>query len=300
MKKFILKFSLFFGLLIIADIALGGVFNLYDFTKGGEIGKIHSIMTKETPDLVVMGSSRAVHHYDPTILEDSLGLKTYNAGFDGEGTTIAYGFLNGLARRKYPQIVICEITPAFDLYAGISPVSTNNFYPYVYDDTIKTIITDFHSTEKIKLISNSYRLNSSLLRLLPSVLLRRESTSNGYLPEYGVLYRDSKPKQHQSKKYEVDSIREKYLRKLIEQSQNNGCEVIFAISPIYGGADESFYDKEMGIVSEYSIPILNHLNDKRFIYNPSYFKDPTHLNNDGANLYTLIISQEIKNHLYNR
>lgn len=299
MGKFILKIGLFFVLLIIADFALGSMFKLYDFTHGGEIGKIHSIMTKETPELVVMGSSRAVHHYVPYIFQESLNLKSYNAGLDGEGTTIAYGLFNGLAQRKYPDILICEITPAFDLYIGISPVSTNIFYPYVSNDSIKSIIVDFDSTEKIKIMSKAYRLNSSLLILLPSVLLRHESISDGFLPEYGtIISRAHKTKRKTSKKYDIDSTREKYLRALIEQSRKNGCNLIFAISPIYGGADIGYYQDEINIVKEYGIPVLNHLNDIRFIKNPEYFKDPVHLNKNGAILYTKIISQELKTELY--
>lgn len=293
-----MRLCLFLGILIVADIALGSVFKLYNFTKGGEIGKIHSIMARETPELVIMGSSRAAHHYDPNILQDSLQLQSYNAGLDGQGTVVAYGFLNGLSKRKYPQVIICEITPTFDLFLGNSPVSTNDFYPYLSNDSIRTVILDFDHQEKVKLMSNSYRLNSSLFRLLPSILLNRKYSPNGYAPLYGTIDNNLKPKRDITKKYSVDPVREKYLRKFIEQSLNNGCELIFAISPNFGGADEDLYKKEIEIIKEYGIVILDHLNDSRFIDNPNYFKDRSHLNSLGATIYTQIISQEVKSCLH--
>lgn len=140
MKKFLLKLSLFIALLIIADIALGGVYKLFDYTKSGEIHRIHSIMTYQTPDLLILGSSRAVHHYDPSILEDTLGLKTFNAGVNGQGITIAYGLLQGISQRKFPKFILCEITPQYDLYDSREFVDVSILYPYIKNPNIIRVL----------------------------------------------------------------------------------------------------------------------------------------------------------------
>lgn len=67
---------------------------------------MHILMKKVTPNVLVLGSSRASLHYIPKILEDFLGLEVFNAGFDSKGTTIGYGILSVIAQRKFPDIAI--------------------------------------------------------------------------------------------------------------------------------------------------------------------------------------------------
>lgn len=296
MKRFIFKLGIFAVLFVLTDIAMGNVFKLYDYAKGGEIHKIHTIMTKETPDLVIMGSSRACHHYNPAVFEDSLHLKTYNAGFGGRGIPMAYGLLAGLSERKFPKYIVCEISRDFDLMDDSDP-GLNALYPYIHIKGVKEEIESFDISERWKLFVNSYRLNSSVLRLVPSIILKRKMNKDGFYPLSGQIIISKSHRNTKESKIEKSQIhpqKEKYLKKFIETAKSNNSKLIFVISPVYKGSDISKYNHEIKIINSYAIPIINHLNDSNFINTPEYFQDRTHMNSHGAEEYSKTIIPEIK------
>ena len=91
MKKYLIKIGLFFLLVAIVDVAVGKTFSyLLDHVKGGDNGRNNYICDSLRTDILVFGSSRAIHHYNPLILTDSLGLSCYNCGQDGNGSILNY------------------------------------------------------------------------------------------------------------------------------------------------------------------------------------------------------------------
>ncbi len=297
MKRFILKLCIFLSLLVISDMMLGFIYKLFDYIKGGELYELHVLMSSKSPEILVLGSSRASHHYVSSIMTDSLHLSTYNGGIDGQGVPVAYGILKGVNQRVMPKIIVFEISPKFDIYEGHAP-ALDYFYPYLYVDGIKTLVNSFDVLESIKLKSNAYRFNSKLLRLIPNIVLDRKNPSNfyGYEPLYMTLDPGSlKPDKFQGMGVrKVSPVKEKWLRALIEEADAAGCKIIFAISPIYGGRDIHEYDDEISIIQEYGKPVLNYLNDERFINDASYFQDKTHMNNSGAIEYTKCVVKDLK------
>lgn len=292
MKKFILKTLLFFILIFIGDLSLGPIVKLYNNARAGEVGKISTIMTKIKPELLIIGSSRAHHHYDSNLLSDSLNLRTFNAGIDGQGTTLSYAFLKGISQREMPEYVICDILPQFDLYDSERNVSTNFLYPYLDIPGVKQIIFDFDPNDKYKLFSNAYKLNSDIPGLAVSIL-REPKLNNGYTPLTGSITIGEE--KNELKEYEtINYLKRKYLEQLIEFTQTHNCKLVFAISPTYKGDDIAKFKEEIDIIKKYVIPILDHLNDKRLIDNPSYFNDSFHMNNEGAKVYSKIILEDLK------
>lgn len=296
MKRFIVNITIFFIIFVISDYAVGCIIKLMDFSKGGEIEKIHSIMTKITPDMVILGSSRASHHYESSILSDSLSLTIYNAGLDGQGTTTAYGILKAISKRRYPRYIICEITPNYDLYKD-NPVELCTFYPYANQEEIASLLIDFDPTNRWKLILKSYRLNSMILRLIPALIQNRNNFKFGYQPLYGTINRIDYHNKVKQSKIDINYQKEKYLRLFIEEAIKHNCKILFTISPEFGGGDSSFYDKEKEIINEYGIPIIDKLNDEKIIYNQEYFQDILHMNQSGSIEYTKLIINELRSYL---
>lgn len=283
-------------IVVICDAALGSLIRLYDHTTGGSIEKIHNIMTKATPEILILGSSRASHHYDTELIKDSLDMTVFNAGLDGRGTTSSYCILKGVSRRSFPKVIICEVSPLFDIYEDSGSLRMSDFYPYIECDDIKSVIIDFDPTEQYKLQSNSYRFNSTILRLLHSVVIQRDSYHNGYVPLNGKLKpAKRKVKANAAAPNRIDATKEKYLRRLIEESSAQNCKIVFVVSPVFQGRSTAeYYEPEFNIIKDYGLPILNHLNDGGFINDPTLFQDYTHLNKDGAYKFTEIIISEIR------
>ena len=64
--------------------------------------------------IIILGSSHAVRHYVPSVIQDSLGLTCYNCGEPGCGIIPAYARYKMVAERNKPKLVIYEVTPGYD------------------------------------------------------------------------------------------------------------------------------------------------------------------------------------------
>ena len=84
MKSFIIKILVFAVLMLAVDMSIGKVFAiLQDRAPYGNWQRFRYINDEMRDDILIMGSSRASHHYVPKIIEDSLGMSCYNCGVDG-------------------------------------------------------------------------------------------------------------------------------------------------------------------------------------------------------------------------
>ena len=81
MKKFLVKVVLFFVIAAVLDVIFGWGFDLLrGKARGGQTHKNEYIANDCVDDILILGSSKADHHYVPSVFEDSLGLSCYNAG----------------------------------------------------------------------------------------------------------------------------------------------------------------------------------------------------------------------------
>ena len=291
MRKFIVNIIIFFAIIWIADIGLGAILDkiAYNAKSGGQQINNH-ITYKANEEIIIMGSSRASHHYIPQIINDSLKMSSYNMGQDAMGIILMYGRYKLLTERYDPKIIVYDINEFFDL-------GKNDNIKYIaklrqnYDNTeIKNIFNTIDKKESTKMYSKLYRYNSRSINVLQNALSASKNDQKGYLPLYGTM--DYEPRKTPKEKIEYDSIKLKYLEELIIGCKNKS-KLVFAISPTY--FEEEYDIKPLNsLCIKYNIPILDYSKDERFIEKKELFKDCTHLNDEGAKLYTNIIIQEIK------
>lgn len=103
-KNYIIKATLLFLSLVVADRSVGYVLQwMYFNQKGEDYFYTTKALDKQTADLIVLGSSRARNHYNPEILEDSLGISCYNAGRSGCFFSISTGTTGPNIRQIYTK-----------------------------------------------------------------------------------------------------------------------------------------------------------------------------------------------------
>lgn len=91
MRNFLIKSAIFLALCSLLDFGLGKIFGyLTVHATGGYTKRDNFISDEVDANILIFGSSRAAHHYVPSILSDSLGMSCYNCGLDGNG--IIYGY----------------------------------------------------------------------------------------------------------------------------------------------------------------------------------------------------------------
>jgi len=287
-RRFIGKLLLFGILLFIVDRGAGYVLEHYYFKcKSGENQQRTYSLLHTTEELLILGSSRACHHYVPRILEDSLGMSVYNTGYDGEEILSWYATLLGVFQRYTPKMILLDLT---FLKSG-DKETLAHFYPYYglceAFDSLFLLRSPF---EKLKMQSYVYRYNSKLASVLSGNMLAYES-AGGYFPLYGKLnipMNDDLYEQNVILPYKIT-----WLRKCIELVLAHQVKLVLVVSPAYYRTMPDFSIVEE-IAKDYKLPFLNHFADSRFSADSGLFQDRTHLNHWGATCYTSIIASELK------
>jgi len=297
MKKFLVKIALFFIAVAIIDFIFGKCCDyMYEHSQSGDTRKINYAVQECTADVLVMGSSRANHHYNPQILSDSLGLSVYNLGIDGSGVILMDGFYQLISQRYVPKLIIYELTPSFDFEKNVADANNSRYLsqlkPYYRNDCLKQLFDDVDSRERIKLYSGFYRYNTSFLNLVRFYFSGSEVTGDGYSPLDGVMTNWSSFKVPQQ--FQIDSLKILYLHKFIQDCKNNGTKLVFAVSPRYGATSSVEYQPGFKVCEEEGCLVLDFFCDTSFVSTVEYYKDSYHLNSQGADAYTKVLTNKLK------
>ena len=297
MKKFILKVLLFFALVAVMDFAWGGIFSwLRGHAKGGSTENCEYIANRCEDDIIILGSSRATHHYIPQIIEDSLGVSCYNCGEEGNGIVLAYGRFKMLTDRYKPKLVIYELTPGYDY--GIKEPNTKYLgylRPYYDKNGIKRLFDDFDDEFSfLKMKSKMYQNTGKLLPDLVDNFVFRDN-KKGYTPLSGKININSID-EPVIERMEFDSLKLSYIEKLILEAKYKNIQIVFMISPRYGiNSDVSNYEPAIALSNKYGIPFYNFIDYRTIADNAEYFQDIGHMNDEGAVAYSQMLVKEVLN-----
>lgn len=295
MKKFILKVLIFFACVVVMDFVFGLFFSfLRAHAKGGSTANCEYIANRATDDIIILGSSRATHHYVPQIIEDSLGMSCYNCGEEGNGIVLAYGRYRQLTSRYKPKLIVYEVTPGYD-YSNQEPDEKYIGYlrPYYQQSAIKEIVNDFGDDwEKLKMTSNMYQNTSKLLPNVVDNVIYRDN-NKGFEPLSGVKMSPMK-EQPKWMGENLDPHKLSYIERLMTDAKADGILICFVVSPRCELGDSmEMYEPVMQLCNKHSIPFLNYKNYPGISDQPYLFQDDSHLNKEGAELYTRVFINEI-------
>lgn len=286
---------------LLLDFAVGALFDrqLDKMPEEGErFAKSHYVLKQAKADIVIIGSSRALAHYDPKVFERYYqGNTVYNCGVDGQLFYYADIETNCILNRYMPKLLIwdfqindLEIAPAENL---------SLLYPYYKSDKyIKGRLDELDNTLKYKLWLNVYRYNGTAGRLLSA--LRMPKTLNrkgfgGHAATDGA--RKFKVKEKIVTGKQLDESKVANLITTIDRLNEKGIRTIFVISPMFYRLDgeSSTVSKLTQICKEKNITFINDSQLPEFLEKEKQFYDVGHLNNKGAETFTEIFIEQIKN-----
>jgi len=297
MRKYILKIALFFGIVIVVDLGFGLACGwLESHAKGGMTRRIHEITSLQKADVVMMGSSRAHHHYVSSILADSLGITAYNAGVDGNGIVLAKGLYEMMAKRYTPKVIIYDVEPAFDInvYAedGNNTRYIGQLRPYCQDVQVKEIITRVDASEKYKDLSAMFRYNSKVFDLLKDFVVLSDYTVDGFAPMYGEMKREP-DKKTVGVLSQKDTLKLSMLEEFVAELSTSDTRLIMMVSPKYGAISSEVFEPVKDICNKYVVEFWDYYTDPEF-QKMEYFKEQMHLNDKGARAFSECIAQKLK------
>lgn len=278
------------------DLITGNALRHFYFKSGyGSNYHLTYSMDSTRADVIILGSSRAHEHYVSNIIENNLNLTCFNTGMDGNYLLNSYAVYKSIVKRYTPQIVLMDIDPG-ELFAGSGGYDELvSLLPYYKEKKeIRSIINLRSRFERIKVISNIYPFNSTLLTIIQGVL-KKESINElkGFLPLYGNLP-DTTISYKQEEGKDIDAIKMKVLEEIASDCKAKHIQLILIQSPRYATVDQKksiLLMKNLEI--RQNVEFWNYVNDTMFL-KPEYFKDVLHLNDVGANRFTQTISERLR------
>lgn len=297
MKRFLIKLLLFFSIIAILDIVFGRLCDyLQTHAKRGETKMMIDVCKNKDNDILIMGSSKAHHNYDSRQLSDSLQVKCYNVGQDGNGIILAYGMLSMMNKECLPKVIIYDVKQQFDLYKYSGDGDYTRYVkllrPFWQDEGVKEIFGSISKCDLLKLHSSLYRNNGELINMVLNMLNSRNDDNMGYLPLFGELQDDKI--QERDYENEIDTLKYSYLLKLVAFTEKNDIKLVFSLSPEYKTPLCEDFKVLRELCAKKGIPLFDHFNDLIF-QNRSLFKDHCHLNPDGARVFTEQVVLDIRN-----
>lgn len=293
MKKLFVDILILLLFLIVVDVLFGYANRfMIKGAKGGQTYCQEYICNHSNEDIIMMGSSRMRHHYNPDVISEGTGMTCYNAGEDGGGIILNYGFYQMLTLRYTPKIILYDLTE-FDFYEGDNEKYLGWLRKYYDNPKVKEIIDDVSPSEAVKNLSNLYRYNTRCIATIGDYFHPVRTYNKGYSAINGVIDYEVIPQKFE--RQEVDQVKMGYLVKFIEDTRDKGIELFLFASPQFEAEKgNDYYAPIDSLAKEYGVHFFNHFYDENISWHKEYFHDKGHMNGDGANYYSEMIVSELK------
>ena len=279
---------IFFTIVAAIDLGVGYAGDyLVSHVKSGDTKRTNDLVMNDKHDVLILGSSRARHHYDAPFLSDSLGLDVYNAGYDGNGVVLAYGLLEMILERYHPKLIIYDVEPEFDInvYTGDNNHKRyiSRLKPYYRHQAIGDIIADVSKEEWFKVHSGMMRYNMSILTMLTEGMHNSLDCNKGFSPMQGVYVCEPVDKDIKEK---IDTFKLEFIEKLITLAQTRQIPIVMVASPKYGQTNSAVLEPVKDICADKGVSFLDYYADTEFQSHKEWFKEPMHLNSEGARFFS--------------
>jgi hypothetical protein len=293
---FLLKAAVFIAVI---DYSLGALFeSLHKRMKGGERARAYYAIEESKADIYVFGSSRALYHYDPKILQDSLGVSVYNAGRSAQTVLYHLPVLKMILERHTPRLVILDLNEnefvlsqeKYDILSGLMPYY--NSHPGA-----KEMIDHVKPHYKYFSWSRILPYNSSVVSLLARAV-RPEGKArdfNGYISVNGNLREDIELVTNCPDNLLLDTLIVNTTRELINICRSHNISLLAVTSPQFAKYSCQRKDHKAieDLLAENNVTYLNWSNREKYIGNREFMYDRTHLNRQGSSHFTSEIASFI-------
>ncbi len=288
--RFFVNLCIFLLGIFILDRAIGYTCaKMFDKVEAGDFGGSINGLIRNESELVIFGSSRAAHQYDVAIFEDSLKMRTYNAGNSAVNSIYHYAVLKMLLKHYTPQVIIFDFTNlAIDQRKRDPYKYIKNLNPHYADKDVFRIISETSWFEKYFFTSKIYPYNS-IMPAIAKYYLHPESRNKGYY--YLTETYNKKEIGRNIEKFAANPIKEEYLLRFIKLAKEHNIKLFFCSSPrfLYGKYGMSDKVKNENIVwIDYDIATHPEY------YNHLLFHDEDHLNKQGAEIFSRDLAAKLK------
>lgn len=308
----ILKIAGFFALFIAGAFAIQQVVNFgLRRIPTGEFGVSNRILAgRVNADIVISGSSRAVSHYDPKIIERWTGLKTFNIGRNGSQTDMQLAVLKCyLKHNARPRLVIHNLD-MFSLVTSHGEVyDPGQYMPYLNEkDVYQALLQINPEIWKWKYVPlYCYAVDDMRFTWLRGIagavgVYPREDTFDGFHPGYTKWTGDFerfKSDNPNGVRFEIEPQGVRDLEELIAICRRQGIPVLLVYSPVYSGMQAleknhaEVFSKFQALSERWQAPIWD-FSSSAICSQRQLFYNSQHLNVEGAESFSQEFAKRLK------
>ena len=297
MKKYILRIFLFFGIVIAFDFGFGKACELLQsYARGGRLKNVWQTAMNQEANVVIMGSSRAHHHYVPLVFEEELKMTAHNAGVDGNGIVLATGLYELMSNRYTPKIIVYDVSLGFDIY--MNPKDGNNIRyvgwlrPYFFDKQVQQLLARVDPSERYKNISYMFRYNSKIMDLLKDQVVISDYTVDGFAPLKGLM-KENIIHTDDMEFSQIDTLKIKLMEEFIARISSSDTRLIMIASPLYGVKSSEVFKPIKDICQRYGVDFMDYYASPEF-QKKQFFNDQSHLNEEGAKVFSKALASKLQ------
>lgn len=297
--RFSFKALLFFALVFSMDFVFGKALSYYYFKQSSGLQYRTTYSIEQTSaDVLIFGSSRANHHYFPEIFERNLKHTYYNVGRDGNFIFYNYAILKSVLKRYKPKTIILDFTKIEFIQEPSSYDRLSVLLPYYKTHPeLREIIELKSKYERVKLLSQIYPYNSSLLTILAGnseFNKKRKNDVKGYIAIDRKMS-DTLNFSHVESVHNLDSLKVRYYQSFINECLSSKIEIFIVCSPLFNKpVDERCLDLGKRIAKKSKVPFFDFSVDSIFTGRSDYFADPEHLNILGSKVFSERVCKRIE------
>jgi len=270
---------------------------------GFDIAKEKYILRSINQDIMIFGSSRALTHFVPSILKDSIhtylnkDYTVYNGGVDKKTLDCNLMVIeNCINRGVTGKLIVLEADNSL-FYRDYSNVY--DFAQFYKSDTIvKKYIDNLGFDTKLRMQSNLYRFNFRLSRIVLDIV-KNTKPNDGYAPQFTVMKTPKRDQPNDKKEILNDYTYSTFVR-VMDLCKKNNINIVIVSAPRYGNDHNSQAEQENilnKVCKARNIPYINMIDEAYFEKHPELFKDNAHLNDNGARIFTKMFFERLKPYL---
>ena len=309
MKRFLVKIAIF---AVAAYLIAFGLDAMISHGLANSAGHPHQAWREirsgnYASDLVIMGTSRALEHYDPQVIDSVTGLSSYNLGMGGYGINVE--LMKYRYYRHYnpqPRYIIYDVDRLL-LKIDQAPHQhqSEQFMPLFYDSAIhNNLMKAGYSWIDATIPMARYWGYQIVTKrgLLECLALKHYCDYpcyKGHMPDPDpweasrLLFTDSIPSN-------VDEEAKELFLDFVQECQERGVQLFFVTSPVYYRYVEMSIEWKRysawfdSIATSNSIPYMNYM-DYTICQDSAMFNAGVHLTPNGTKRWSEMLSKDLMN-----
>jgi hypothetical protein len=299
----LIKISCFFCLIVILLFGLNTMINSgMRRIKTSQFGVWNKIVQgKINAEIVISGSSRALTHYDPRIIERTTGYLTFNIGLNGSQTDMQLARLKAyLKHNQKPKLLVQNL----DLYSFLTSheiYDPAQYVPYLNEEStyagVRRVYPDVWKWKYLPLYGyavEDMRFNWMIGLKALAGIQPKEDHLNGYHPRdirwTGDFdkFRANNPKGTMVK---TEAQGEQDFEELLGVCAQQGIPVLIVYSPEYYEMQalarnrKEVLGKAKQIAAHFNFPVWDY-SESPICHDRSNFYNSQHLNQNGASAFS--------------